>query len=57
MIGMKDQCFGVEVEMTGLTRRQAARALANYFGTEPYYVGGGMINGAWKTRMARHGAS
>lgn len=41
MIGMKDQCFGVEVEMTGLTRRQAARALANYFGTEPYYVGGG----------------
>lgn len=41
MIGMKDQCFGVEVEMTGLTRRQAAQALANYFGTEPYYVGGG----------------
>ena len=29
MIGMKDQCFGVEVEMTGLTRRQAAQALAN----------------------------
>ena len=27
--------------MTGLTRRQAAQALANYFGTEPYYVGGG----------------
>ena len=41
MIGMKDQCFGVEVEMTGLTRRQAAQALANYFGTEAYYVGGG----------------
>ena len=41
MIGMKDQCFGVEVEMTGLTRGQAAQALANYFGTEPYYVGGG----------------
>ena len=41
MIGMKDQCFGVEVEMTGLTRRQAAQALANYFGTEPNYVGGG----------------
>jgi len=41
MIGMKDQCFGVEVEMTGLTRRQAVQALANYFGTEPYYVGGG----------------
>ena len=41
MIGMKDQCFGVEVEMTGLTRRQAAQALANYFGTAPNYVGGG----------------
>ena len=41
MIGMKDQCFGVEVEMTGLTRGQAAQALANYFGTEPYSGGGG----------------
>lgn len=30
MIGMKDQYFGVEVEMTGITREQAAQALANY---------------------------
>ena len=29
MIGIKDQCFGVEVEMTGITREQAARALAD----------------------------
>lgn len=36
MIGMKDQYFGVEVEMTGITRKQAARALTDYFGTEPY---------------------
>ena len=36
---MKDQYFGVEVEMTGITREQAAQALANY-GTEPNYVGG-----------------
>lgn len=35
MIGMKDQCFGVEVEMTGITREQAARALADCFGTTP----------------------
>ena len=35
MIGMKEQCFGVEVEMTGVTREEAARALADYFGTEP----------------------
>ena len=32
-IGIKDQCFGVEVEMTGITRKQAAQALAAYFGT------------------------
>ena len=28
MIGIKDQCFGVEVEMTGTTREKAAQALA-----------------------------
>ena len=38
-ICIKDQCFGVEVEMTGITRRQAAEALAAYFGTEPQYLG------------------
>ena len=40
MIGIKDQCFGVEVEMTGLTRKAAAQALAEYFGTAPHYHGG-----------------
>lgn len=40
MIGMKDQCFGVEVEMTGITREQAATALAAYFATDARYVGG-----------------
>ena len=34
-VGLKDQCFGVEVELTGITREQAAQALADYFGTEP----------------------
>jgi len=38
-IGIKDQCFGVEVEMTGITRKQAAQALAAYFGTVPQYLG------------------
>ena len=38
-IGINDQCFGVEVEMTGITRRQAADALAEYFGTTPQYLG------------------
>ena len=27
MTGLKDQCFGVEVEMTGITREQVAQAL------------------------------
>ncbi len=45
MIGLKDQYFGVEVEMTGLTREDAARALAAYFGTEARYTGG--TYGAW----------
>lgn len=40
-IGIKDQCFGVEVEMTGITREQAAKALAEYFGTYPRHLGGG----------------
>lgn len=39
-IGIKDQCFGVEVEMTGITREQAARTLAKYFGTQPHHHGG-----------------
>jgi hypothetical protein len=39
-IGIKDQCFGVEVEMTGITRKQAAQALAEYFGSVPCHSGG-----------------
>lgn len=39
MIGMKEQCFGVEIEMTGVTREEAAQALAGYFGTTPRYYG------------------
>ena len=39
MIEMKDQCFGVEIEMTGITREEAAYALAEYFGTQARYHG------------------
>ena len=35
MIGSKDQCFGVEIELTGVTRAEAAEALAAYFETTP----------------------
>ena len=40
MIGIKDQCFGVEIEMTGLTRERAAQVLSEYFGTDYDYIGG-----------------
>lgn len=32
-IDLKDQYFGCEIEMTGLTRQQAAEAVASLFGT------------------------
>ena len=34
MIGLKDQCFGVEVEMNAITREQAATELSAYFETD-----------------------
>ena len=40
MIGMKEQCYGAEIEMTGITREEAAQALADYFGTTPEYLEG-----------------
>lgn len=36
---MKEQRFGIEIEMTGVSREQAAEAAANYFGTRAEYVG------------------
>ena len=39
-IGIKDQRFGVEVEFTGITRKEAAQALGAYFGTGPQFQGG-----------------
>lgn len=36
---MKKQNFGVEIELTGITRSGAARVIANYFGTTSSYTG------------------
>ena len=47
-IGIKDQCFGAEVEMTGITREQAANTLAAYFGTVPRFQGG--VYDTWKVK-------
>ena len=40
MIGIKDQCFGCEIEMTGLSRSRAAQAIAELFGTGCQHYGG-----------------
>lgn len=40
MIGIKDQCFGCEIEMTGLSRARAAQAIAELFGTGCQHYGG-----------------
>ena len=47
MIGIQDQYFGTEIEMTGITRQRAAEVVAELFGTEAvhrklYAVCGGM---------------
>lgn len=36
---MRTQRFGIEIEMTGITRKKAAEAIAGYFGTESFYLG------------------
>ncbi len=38
---MRTQTFGVEIELTGLTRRKAAETVAEYFGTTATHQGGG----------------
>ena len=38
---MKTQKFGIEIELTGITRGDAAEVIAQYFGTRFEYVGGG----------------
>lgn len=36
---LKDQRFGIEIEMTGITRQRAAEVAAEYFGTSSDYTG------------------
>lgn len=36
---MKKQNFGVEIELTGITRQRAAKVIAKYFGTEVRFAG------------------
>lgn len=40
MFTLKDQSFGIEIEMTGITREQAADTIATYLNSTASYVGG-----------------
>ena len=37
---MRTQNFGIEIEMTGITRSTAAKVIAGYFHTDATHVGG-----------------
>lgn len=38
-MNLKEQRFGIEIEMTGITREAAAETAAEYFGTRSRYIG------------------
>lgn len=54
-INMKEQTFGVEVELVNIERKTAAEAVAAYFGTTAWYAGGEYGYNAWacKDRKGR----
>lgn len=41
LYGIKHRNFGIEIELTGITRCQATKAVASLFGTEAIHFGGG----------------
>lgn len=50
---LKEQYFGTEIEMTGITREEAANAVGELFGTQPYYIGTSTVLGEseiWKEK-------
>lgn len=50
---MKEQKFGVEIELTGITRAKAADVIAEYFGTTKSYDGGAYRAYSVKDRQGR----
>ena len=44
MTTIKNQNFGIEVELTGITREHASKVIAQYFGTTHYFIGNGCYN-------------
>ncbi len=52
---MKEQRFGIEIEMTGLTRQRAAQVLAEYFGRSSNFDGYYENIPCWTARAAVEG--
>lgn len=55
-IDLRDQYFGTEIEMTGITRQRAAQVVAEMFGTD-YYHRICMTRGVCATNRERNGSS
>ena len=53
-IGIKDQRFGVEVEFTGITRKEAEQALGALVRI-PSFRAGYMINGRFRIEKGKRG--
>lgn len=49
-LDLKDQYFGCEIEMTGLTRERAARAVAALFGTAARQTGESVTYDPWEVK-------
>lgn len=52
---MKTQKFGIEIELTGITRKKAAGVIAEYFGTENFISGRIIKLMGQKTVKEEHG--
>ena len=50
---MRTQTFGIEMELTGITRSRAAKVIAAHFGTESWYLGAGYDTYAAKDDKGR----
>lgn len=50
-IDLKDQYFGCEIEMTGLTRQQAAEAVASLFGTNAVHSRSSRTYDPWEVTV------
>lgn len=50
---MKTLKFGIEIELTGITREMAAKVIVDYFGTASRYEGGSYKTYAAKDNKGR----